>query len=97
MRRTLCCVLGLAGLIGLVLCLSFEGRGGAAQVAFCMGWPDAWLVWESHPGGRGFEIDLVHWSVAIGVAGVFALYYSARLWRRPATPLQDSPAYEDKR
>jgi hypothetical protein len=88
MRRTLCWVLGLAGLVGLVLFLSLEGRGGHGQSVFRMDWPDAWLVWEDRPDGHRFEVQLFRWSVGIGVASVYALYYSARLGRRRAAPAQ---------
>jgi hypothetical protein len=92
MRRTLCWILGLAGLVGLVLFLSFQWRGGQGQSVFRMGWPDAWLVWEDRPDGHRFEVQLSRWSTGIGVASVFALYYSAHLGRRRAAPAQDKPA-----
>jgi hypothetical protein len=84
MRRALCWGLGLGGLVGLVLFLSCEGHSGQGLSVFRMGSPDAWLVWESRPDGHQFEMNLLRWSMGIGVASVFALYYSVRLARRPA-------------
>jgi hypothetical protein len=86
MRRVLCSVLGLAGLAGLLLFfLACERHGGQGNSVFRIGRPDAWYVWESHQdGGWHYEISLLRWSMGIGVAGVYALYYSVRLARRPA-------------
>jgi hypothetical protein len=86
MRRTLCSALGLAGLAGLILFLSFHGHGGHGESGFRIGFPDAWLEWEGRPDGHRFEMIPFRWSMGIGVASVFALYYSARLWRRRPAP-----------
>jgi hypothetical protein len=88
MPRTLCTALGLAGLVGLVLFLSVHTHGGQGESFFRIGFPDPWLEWESRPDGHRFAITPLRWSAGIGVASVFALYYSARLWLRPAAPAQ---------
>jgi len=85
MRRVLCLVLTLAGLAGLILFfLAGEGHGGHGNSVIRMGRPDAWFVWESHPDGWHYEMSWLRWSMGIGVASVYALYYSVRLARRPA-------------
>jgi len=78
-RRTLCWLLGLAGLVGLVLFLSAHAHEGQGESYFHIGFPDPWLEWENRPGGHRFQIVPFRWSAGIGVASVFALYYSARL------------------
>jgi hypothetical protein len=84
MRRALCWVLGLAGLVGLGQFLGCEGHGSQGHWVIRMGSPDTWLLWESRPDGHQFEMNMLRWSMAIGVASVFALYCSVRLACRPA-------------
>src|SRR5262245_29442436 len=92
MWRTFSSVLGIAGLVGLVLFLSFHGYAGHGESGFRIGFPDAWFEWENRPDGHRFEMIPFRWSMGIGVASLFALYYSARLLRRTAAPVQDNKA-----
>jgi hypothetical protein len=93
MRRALCWVLGLAGLVGLGLFLWPESHGGQGHWMFRMGSPDAWLVWESRPdGGWQYEMNLLRWSIGIFVASVYVLCHSVRLALTPAAPASSKHA-----
>ena len=61
MRRALCRIRGLAGLVGLVLCLSLMAHGGPGESVFRMGYPDPWPVWEGRPDGHRFELGEFRW------------------------------------
>src|SRR5262245_15467662 len=91
MRRAGVWILTIAGLVGLLMALTFEGRGGPQGSAFRMGLPDAWVEWESTPNGHTFGVYILRWSFGILVASVYALYYAVRLSRhtqpqKPAEP-----------
>ena len=59
-RRAASWILGIAGLVGLILFLSFEGHSGQGQSVFRMGSPDPWFVWEYRPdSGNRFEMNLL--------------------------------------
>jgi hypothetical protein len=81
MRRAPVAILTIAGLVCLVLFLSFEVRAGPGWSTFRMGQPDHWLVWEDNPNGHNFEMNLLRWSIGLGIFGVFSLYYAVRLAR----------------
>lgn len=85
MRRALIATLTIAGLVCLVLFLSFEGsfegKAGQGRSTFRMGQPDHWFVWQDNPNEHSFEMNLIRWSVGLGILGVFSLYYAVRLAR----------------
>ena len=83
MRRVAVGVLAVAGVIGLLLALGFERWMGPHGPEFRMGYPDAWVIWESLPnGGHRYEVNLLRWSALILLGSVYALYYAVRLSRR---------------
>ena len=86
MRKAAVWMLTIAGLAGLCMALGFEGRGGPQGWVHRVGYPDAWVEWESTPDGFTSGMHVVRWSVGILVASVYALCYAVRLSRR--TPLE---------
>ena len=81
MRRALVTTLTIAGLVCLVLFLSFEGKAGQGWSTFRVGQPDHWFVWQDNPNGHSFEMNPLRWSMGLGILGVFSLYYAVRLAR----------------
>lgn len=93
MQRVAVWALSVAGVIGLLLALGFEGWKGPNGPEFRMGFPDAWVVWESLPnGGHRYEVNVLRWSVLILAGSVYALYGAVRLNQRKATDPEPGPA-----
>ncbi len=83
MRKVAAGLLFVASVICLLLAFGFRAWQGPNGPEFRMGYPDAWVVWESTPnGGHRGEVSVVRWSFLILAAGVYALYYAVRLGRR---------------
>ena len=79
MRKVAVWVLSVAGVIGLLLALGFQLWKGPNGLEFRMGYPDAWVVWESTPGGGNrADVHVLRWSVLI-------LVTTLRDLLRPAT------------
>jgi hypothetical protein len=81
MRRALVATLTIAGLVCLVLFLSFEAKADRGWSTFRVGQPDHRFVWQNNPNGHSFEMNLLRWSMGLGILGVFSLYYAVRLAR----------------
>ena len=81
MRKAAVWVLTIAGLAGLCMALGFEGRGGPQGWVYRVGYPDAWVEWESTPAGHTYGVNVLRWSFGTLVASVYALYYAVRVRR----------------
>jgi hypothetical protein len=99
MRKVAVWFLTIAGLIGLLTALSFEGHGGGVEIqgqgaaaepirqpmVWRVGFPDKWLEFESQPNAHVAGVNVLSWSFVILSASVCALC-TALLWRRRASP-----------
>jgi hypothetical protein len=101
MRKAGVWLLSIAGVVGLLTALSFEGHGGGVSrlqpegpivdgpMTYRVGIPDAWLEWESSLNGRIADVHFVRWSFAILLVSVCALCSAVLLrWRTPK-PVRD--------
>jgi len=81
MRRVASSILSIVGVIGLFSFLSFRGQSELGHRVFQMGEPDTWLYWEESLGHTNLEMKIFRWSVAMGIASIFAIHYAVVLWR----------------
>jgi hypothetical protein len=84
MRKTAVRVLTIASVAGLCSAFGFEGRDEPQGRVYRVGYPDAWVDWESTPNGQTYGVNVLRQSFGILVVSVFALYYAVR--RRQTMP-----------